>query len=126
MSFLRALQRPRLLNVCCRSTSLRSFASASRPAWQGAAAPAAKPKSADSDKTPKSSCAEGTELVGLKWLKDQGPVIAKADDEYPDWLWTLLQPKQLPDDGPGGLAEKKKLRKLNRQRIREKNFMSTQ
>ncbi len=53
-------------------------------------------------------------------------MIAKADDEYPDWLWTLLQPKQLPDDGPGGLAEKKKLRKLNRQRIREKNFMSTQ
>ena len=75
---------------------------------------------------PKSSCIEGTELIGLRWLKDQTPVLAKADDEYPDWLWTLLQPKQLPDDGPGGLAEKKRLRKQNRERIRERNFMSTQ
>ena len=62
----------------------------------------------------------------MRWLKDQTPVLAKADDEYPDWLWTLLQPKQLPDDGPGGLAEKKRLRKQNRERIRERNFMSTQ
>ncbi|KAI0345398.1 hypothetical protein BDW22DRAFT_1325334, partial [Trametopsis cervina] len=74
----------------------------------------------------KSACVEGTELVGLKWLKDQGTVMAKADDEYPDWLWTLLQPKELPDDGPGGKAEKVRLRKLNRQAIRERNFMSTQ
>ncbi|KAI0086429.1 mitochondrial/chloroplast ribosomal protein L54/L37 [Irpex rosettiformis] len=125
MSLLRALQRPPLFNTCWRST--RSFAKASRPVWQeaSATAEAAKAKVVD-DKTPKSSCAEGTELVGLRWLKDQGPVVAKADDEYPDWLWTLLQPKELPDDGPGGLAEKKKLRTLNRERIREKNFMSTQ
>lgn len=69
---------------------------------------------------------EGTELVGLSWLKNQGPVLAKADSEYPPWVWTLLQPKELPDDGPGGKAEKVRLRKQNRQRIREQNFMKTQ
>lgn len=74
----------------------------------------------------KSSCPEGTILTGLNWLKGQPPVTAHADDKYPEWLWTLLDEKVLPDDGPGGKAERYRMRKENRQRIREQNFMSTQ
>lgn len=75
---------------------------------------------------PKSSCTEGTVLEGLNWLKDQPPVLAQADDAYPDWLWRLLDPKVIPDDGPGGKGEKIKLRIQNRRRIRDQNFMKTQ
>lgn len=74
----------------------------------------------------KSSCIENTVLQGLAYLKGQPPVIARADDDYPSWLWTLLQPKVFADDGPGSKAEKYKLRKDNRQRIRDQNFMKTQ
>ncbi|KAI0934712.1 hypothetical protein AcV5_006467 [Taiwanofungus camphoratus] len=74
----------------------------------------------------KSSCPENTVLGGLAWLKNQPPILALPDDAYPSWLWTLLDRKELPDDGPGGKAEKYKLRKQNRQRIRDQNFMKTQ
>lgn len=36
----------------------------------------------------------GSELRGLGYTKAQPTLIAKEDDEYPPWLWTLLdQPK---------------------------------
>jgi large subunit ribosomal protein L54 len=53
-------------------------------------------------------------------------VQALPDDEYPPWLWTILEPKQWPDDGPGGKAEKVRKRRANRQRIKDQNFMKTQ
>ena len=74
----------------------------------------------------KSCCPEGTVLTGLNWLKDQPPVIAKADEVYPEWLWTILKPKPIPNDGPGGKGERMLMRKQNRARIREQNFMKTQ
>jgi large subunit ribosomal protein L54 len=37
----------------------------------------------------------GTPLQGLGYLKAKPIVLAKEDDEYPEWLWTLL------DAGPG-------------------------
>jgi large subunit ribosomal protein L54 len=74
----------------------------------------------------RSSCAPNTALVGLNYLKDQPPVVALPDEEYPPWLWNLLDKSELPDDGPGGKAEKRRLRKENRQRIRDQNFMKTQ
>lgn len=36
-----------------------------------------------------SSCPEGTVLKGLNYLKDEQPVVAKPDSEYPTWLWSL-------------------------------------
>ncbi|KAI0306652.1 mitochondrial ribosomal protein L37-domain-containing protein [Multifurca ochricompacta] len=75
---------------------------------------------------PRSSCPPNTVLVGLNYLKDQPPVLALSDEEYPPWLWKLLDKSELPDDGPGGTAEKRRLRKENRQRIRDQNFMKTQ
>ena len=41
----------------------------------------------------RSSVIAGTELIGLAYLKAEPKIFAKEDDEYPDWLWTLL------DDG---------------------------
>ena len=73
-----------------------------------------------------SSCPPGVILTGLNYLKGQPPVIALPDEEYPPWLWKLLEPKNLVDDGPGGKAEKVRLRKQNRQRIRDQNLLKTQ
>jgi large subunit ribosomal protein L54 len=75
---------------------------------------------------PRSSCPPNTVLVGLNYLKDQPPVLALPDEEYPPWLWKLLDKSDTLDDGPGGEAEKRRLRKENRQRIRDQNFMKTQ
>jgi hypothetical protein len=38
----------------------------------------------------------------------------------------MLDKSELPDDGPGGKAEKRRLRKENRQGVRDQNFMKTQ
>ena len=69
---------------------------------------------------------EGTVLNGLNYLKGQAPVVALADDAYPPWLWKLLEPRVIPDDGTGGVGEKIRMRKESRQRIRDQNFMKTQ
>ena len=43
----------------------------------------------------------GTELRGLGYIKAQPTILAKEDDEYPPWLWTLLdQPKQGEAEAP--------------------------
>ena len=73
-----------------------------------------------------SSCPPGTTLTGLNYLKGQPLVVALPDEDYPPWLWKLLEPKNLADDGPGGKAEKVRLRKENRQRIRDQNLLKTQ
>jgi large subunit ribosomal protein L54 len=65
-------------------------------------------------------------LEGINYLKGQSPVLSLPDDQYPDWLWTTLQSKVWPDDGPGGKAERVKRRTENRQRIKDRNFMQTQ
>ena len=59
-------------------------------------------------------------------MKGQPAVKALPDEMYPAWLWTILEPKYIEDDGPGGKAEKVRLRKANRAAIREANFMKTQ
>jgi len=52
-------------------------------------------------------------------------VLALPDEEYPSWLWNLLDKSELPDDGPGGKAEKRLLRKENGQRIWDQVFIKT-
>jgi len=65
-------------------------------------------------------------LTGLNYLKGQPPVLARPDDEYPSWLWTILTPKVYEDDESGGKAERALRRAENRRRIKDQNFMKTQ
>ena len=37
-----------------------------------------------------SSCPAGTVLTGLSVIKDQPDPVALPDDQYPAWLWTVL------------------------------------
>ena len=69
-----------------------------------------------------SSCPAGTVLTGLNYLKGEQPVLAKPDEEYPAWLWDLTKPKVLADDGPGGKAEKRRLRLVHRQTLKDSNM----
>lgn len=145
MSLLHTLRRPPVFNAWYPAR--RCFASSSKTADAALAAPAiaSEAKKVDGAEGPyicmstaarsdalhllavsRSSCPEGTILTGMSYLKNQQPVTAMADDAYPEWLWKLLEPKQLPDDGPGGKAEKYMLRKQNRRKIRDQNFMKTQ
>lgn len=59
-------------------------------------------------------------------MKGQAPILAKADEDYPPWLWTILKPKEYPDDGPGGKAERVARKRERQQAIKDRNFMSTQ
>lgn len=52
--------------------------------------------------------------------------MALPDEEYPEWLWTVLTPKVIPYDGPGGRAERLQRRRDNKQQIKDRNFMLTQ
>ena len=50
---------------------------------------------------PLSSIPGGKELRGLGYTKSKPKVLAMEDDEYPAWLWTLLD-----DTRPGATGEK--------------------
>ncbi|RXK36306.1 hypothetical protein M231_06442 [Tremella mesenterica] len=94
--------------------------------------PTAKPKS---PKRPVSSCKAGTKLTGLAVLKDQPDPVALPDDQYPDWLWTVLdkdesrsQPLNVTSTSgePVDFAkEKRKLRAMNRQNIKASNYFKS-
>ncbi|KAJ7770498.1 mitochondrial ribosomal protein L37-domain-containing protein, partial [Mycena metata] len=73
-----------------------------------------------------SSCVPDTVITGVNYLKDQPPVVALPDEEYPGWLWSVLDPRVWPDDGPGGRGERAARRAENKRKIRDRNFMSTQ
>ena len=56
--------------------------------------PSKTPKAANKGPArPRSSVLAGTPLRGIGYIKGQEGPVAKEDSEYPDWLWTLLDPK---------------------------------
>ncbi|KAG8856296.1 hypothetical protein FRB91_000925 [Serendipita sp. 411] len=75
-----------------------------------------------------SSCPKDTVLTGLSWLKGQAPVVALADEEYPPWLWTVLEPRKYTEEEmqPGNAGYKAQMRKERKAKIRLSNFMKTQ
>jgi len=75
---------------------------------------------------PASSCSPDTVINGVNYLKGQPPVVALPDEEYPEWLWSVLEPRVWPEDGPGGRAERAARRAENKRKIRDANFMKTQ
>ncbi|KAG8817955.1 ATPase-activating ribosome biosynthesis protein [Serendipita sp. 399] len=78
--------------------------------------------------SPTSSCTKETVLPGLSWLKGQAPVVALADEEYPPWLWTILESRTFTEEEmePGSIGFKAKMRKERKAKIRLANFMKTQ
>ncbi|KAF5368757.1 hypothetical protein D9615_005369 [Tricholomella constricta] len=122
MSFLRVLQRPQFCSLC----RARGFATTAASYANAADKPKKAPAGVAAAAPPMSSCAPDTVITGVNYLKGQPPVLARADEEYPEWLWSILQPKVWPEDGPGGKAERVRRRTENKQRIKDRNFMSTQ
>jgi hypothetical protein len=49
----------------------------------------------------KSSIAAGTPLKGLNFEKNKTDPVALPDDEYPEWLWTILQRQEKDAEGAG-------------------------
>ncbi|KAG9005266.1 hypothetical protein FRB93_009820 [Tulasnella sp. JGI-2019a] len=117
------------------SSRCRTYAKAVPKANAVASAPAPPTSSSPTDSSPpatgRSSCLPDTVLEGVTWLKDQKPVVALPDDQYPGWLWTLLKPqhdpktvgKSGPPPEPGTPEAQKALRRENRKNIKAINFM---
>ncbi|CAK9784762.1 hypothetical protein CC85DRAFT_327934 [Cutaneotrichosporon oleaginosum] len=76
-----------------------------------------------------SSLQAGTKMEGLSVFKDVPDPVSLPEDQYPKWLWTLLdKPKGQPVAAPGErnfLAERKAMRDRNRANIKATNFMKT-
>ncbi|KAF7323904.1 DUF155 domain-containing protein [Mycena kentingensis (nom. inval.)] len=87
--------------------SLSAFASVLRRAARlprTARAYSEKPPSS-APQTLLSTCPADTPLKGVNYLKGQTTVVARPDEEYPEWLWKVLRPREWPESemGPGGL-----------------------
>ncbi|AET40669.1 mitochondrial 54S ribosomal protein mL54 Ecym_6289 [Eremothecium cymbalariae DBVPG len=72
-----------------------------------------------------SSCPAGTPL-NLQIKKTGKEPVALHESEYPEWLWGVLDPQveaaKLNEDPFA--ARKKQLRKMNREKIKQNNFLS--
>ncbi|SJM83080.1 related to 54S ribosomal protein L37, mitochondrial [Zygosaccharomyces bailii] len=72
----------------------------------------------------KSSCPAGT-VINVNTRKSGKEPIALEDKEYPDWLWEVLDPeaqaRKLQADPLK--ARKKQLRKTNRDKVKQNNFL---
>ncbi|RUS17235.1 mitochondrial ribosomal protein L37-domain-containing protein, partial [Jimgerdemannia flammicorona] len=70
-----------------------------------------------------SSVLKGQPLKGISYLKNAPDPIALADDEYPDWLWDLLDEnkQRAKVENP---ANRQFHKKANREAIKAANFMS--
>jgi large subunit ribosomal protein L54 len=130
MSLLHALRRPHIALRCIsrRYTSDDASKTSKKPTAGRVLFHRASTGTQDFSvgSIPASTCPTDTILPGINYLKGQAPVVALADEEYPEWLWTILQPKVLEDDGPGGKFERAKRREANRKAIKDRNFMLTQ
>ncbi|WVN89407.1 uncharacterized protein L203_104630 [Cryptococcus depauperatus CBS 7841] len=86
-----------------------------------------------------SSCPSGTTLTGLSILKDKPDPVALPDDQYPSWLWRILEDTgkehkteenavKLSAEGNEEFdmaKEKKKLKNLNRENIKAANYLKS-
>ncbi|KAI9298384.1 hypothetical protein K502DRAFT_286557, partial [Neoconidiobolus thromboides FSU 785] len=68
---------------------------------------------------PASSVPHGTVLKGINFMKGKSDPMAKDDNEYPEWLWTLLDAKVKNDD----VFSREYQRKVNKDAIKAKNFL---
>jgi large subunit ribosomal protein L54 len=95
MSAIRTISRP-IQAIASSSRSHRCF-STTIPSFEAPKPTKAKKGKSISlfnmirvDEIAISSCPPGTVLTGLSVIKDQPDPIALPDDQYPAWLWTVL------------------------------------
>ncbi|ODQ64767.1 hypothetical protein NADFUDRAFT_83648 [Nadsonia fulvescens var. elongata DSM 6958] len=69
-----------------------------------------------------SSCPEGTVLKGINIRKSGKDPIALKDEEYPEWLWTVLDANSVASNPMN--SSRKVMRKANREQIKFNNFVS--
>ncbi|KAJ2806990.1 hypothetical protein H4S07_003681 [Coemansia furcata] len=75
---------------------------------------------ASTAQAPKSIATHGTQLKGLNIYKEGKDPVALKDEEYPEWLWTLL------DKVPEAEKSEREQQRLQRSRaIKEANFMKS-
>ncbi|KAF2025236.1 hypothetical protein EK21DRAFT_76910 [Setomelanomma holmii] len=75
----------------------------------------------------KSSIPAGTPLKGLNFEKNKQDPVALPDDEYPEWLWTILQRQEKTADGAGQgdlFSKSKKQRRVAAKRLRKEQAMN--
>ncbi|KAL5121298.1 hypothetical protein ACEQ8H_000766 [Pleosporales sp. CAS-2024a] len=75
----------------------------------------------------KSSVVAGTPLKGLNFEKNKADPVALADDEYPAWLWTILQRQEKTAEGTGGgdlFSKSKKQRRVAAKRLRKEQALN--
>ncbi|PVI08198.1 hypothetical protein DM02DRAFT_501851, partial [Periconia macrospinosa] len=72
----------------------------------------------------RSSVPAGTPLKGLNFFKDKSDPVAMADEEYPDWLWTILDKKDTKDNADSGdlFSKSKKQRRIAAKRLRKEQL----
>ncbi|KAK3301087.1 mitochondrial ribosomal protein L37-domain-containing protein [Chaetomium fimeti] len=128
------------------TTTIRTRNATPSPAAAAPAAPAAAAAAAEStpDLTPltpaggeagaasRSSCAEGTVLAGLNYIKGKSDPVALADDAYPAWLWDCLEVQKKADaeadtDAGDEFSKSKKQRRiaLKRKRVQEARLLAS-
>ncbi|KAK6903700.1 50S small subunit ribosomal protein L37 [Kwoniella mangroviensis CBS 10435] len=117
--------------------SISQFSTSSTSSAASSSSSQPKPKSKSSKVV--SSVPAGTKLTGLSILKDKPDPVALEDDEYPPWLWTLLEDTskahkaaenqvELHKEGDKGFdvnKEKRKLKNLNREKIKASNYLKS-
>lgn len=72
----------------------------------------------------KSSCPEGTDLK-LHVKKTTKAPVAKKDEDYPSWLWDILEPEiQVENQKNNGTFARKQMRHANIRKIKNNNFLT--
>lgn len=99
----------------------RRLLTTSRLQWQTAS------KDIINDIKGKSSCPMGTKLNLGIWKDTKRDPVAKADNEYPEWLWQIIPSGNANSDvvAMDSLVKRSKdLRKSRRNQIKQNNYLS--
>ncbi|TDZ25945.1 54S ribosomal protein L37 [Colletotrichum sidae] len=111
-----ALVRPFSASAPSRNAAAAAAPAGTSAAPDAAPAPPAKPITppnlsnikdetlAAAPERPVSSCPAGTILNGLNYFKGKTDPVALTDEEYPDWLWTVLETKKEVTESADDLA----------------------
>ncbi|KAJ6263327.1 hypothetical protein Dda_1890 [Drechslerella dactyloides] len=127
------------MSVCFRCAFRYGFRPAFTPSFTNSirffsttsSRPAETPEKPSADPKPKalSSVAAGTQLKGINYINKLSDPIALPDEEYPAWLWTVLEdrrpqlntePQLSAEDAADLFSKSKGRRKMAQKRIAEK------